>query len=70
MPQYEYRKIDLNSVPRKSDEINLLDAAGQQGWELVQITPNLVAYMKRLIDEPEPEPPRRRSKEAGRSTEG
>jgi hypothetical protein len=51
MPQWEYRKINLNDVPRKSDDIDLLTDAGEQGWELIAITPNNIAYMKRSIEE-------------------
>ena len=52
MPHWEYRKINLNDAPRKSDDIDLLMDAGNQGWELISITPNNFAYMKRSIEEP------------------
>ena len=55
MPQWNYRKINLNDVPRKSDDIDLLMDAGEQGWELIAITPNNIAYLKRLIENPAPE---------------
>jgi DNA-binding protein H-NS len=51
MPEWEYRKIDLNDLPRKSDEIDMLRDAGQQGWELVAISANKIAYFKRRLDE-------------------
>jgi hypothetical protein len=54
MPQWNYRKINLNDVPRKSDDIDLLMDAGEQGWELIAITPNNIAYLKRLIEDPTP----------------
>jgi hypothetical protein len=47
MPQWDYRKIDLNNVPRKSDDVDLLNDAGEQGWELISIMPNNFAYLKR-----------------------
>jgi hypothetical protein len=51
MPQWEYRKINLNDVPRRSDDIDLLLDAGHDGWELVVVTANNVAYLKRQIEE-------------------
>ena len=47
MAEWEYRKIDLNQVPRKTDEVDVLCDAGEEGWELVTILPNNVAYLKR-----------------------
>src|SRR3977135_4296503 len=44
---WEYRKIDLNLLPRKGDDIDVLCDAGEDGWELVTILPNSVAYLKR-----------------------
>jgi len=49
------RKLNLNELPTKTDDIDLLNAAGQDAWELVQITANKIAYLKRAI-EPEPQP--------------
>jgi hypothetical protein len=34
--------------------VDLLSDAGEDGWELVHITANNVAYLKRQIDEPTP----------------
>jgi hypothetical protein len=48
--EWEYKKIALNDVPRKSDDIELLCDAGEDGWELVTITPNNIAYLKRTIE--------------------
>ena len=50
MSAWEYRKIDLNEPPRGRDEIDLLCEAGDEGWELVAIQPNSVAYLKRELD--------------------
>jgi hypothetical protein len=44
---WEYRKIDLNQLSRKVDEIDLLCDVGEEGWELVAILTNNVAYLKR-----------------------
>jgi hypothetical protein len=52
MRHWEYRKINLNNAPRKSDDIDLLMDAGNQGWELISITPNNFAYMKRRLEDP------------------
>jgi hypothetical protein len=60
MPQWEHSKIDLNNVPRRTDDIDLLNDAGHKGWELVTITPNSIAYFKRLIAEPAASPTRRK----------
>jgi DNA-binding protein H-NS len=50
---WEYRKIALNELPRKADEIGLLCDAGEDGWELVAILSNNVAYLKRKIGSPD-----------------
>jgi hypothetical protein len=60
MPQWEHRKIDLNNVPRKADDIDLLNEAGDQGWELVTISTNSIAYFKRQLEDPAPAPAARR----------
>ena len=49
MPQWQYKKYDLNDLPRKANEIDLLCDAGEQGWELVTITTNSIAYFKRQL---------------------
>jgi hypothetical protein len=45
--EWEYRKIDLNQLPRKTEDIDLLCEAGLDGWEVVAILENNVAYLKR-----------------------
>jgi len=52
MPQWEYSKIDLNNVPAKGSDLDALDDAGKDGWELVGITANNVAYLKRALEDP------------------
>jgi hypothetical protein len=47
MPQWDYRKINLNDTPRKTDDMDLLNNAGEDGWELVAITSHNFAYLKR-----------------------
>ena len=59
MRRFTYRKLDLNQVPAKSTDIDLLNAAGQEGWDLVCIILG-VAYMRREIVEDQ-QPPRRRA---------
>ena len=49
MGQWEYRKLDLNQLPRKSNDVDLLNDAGEEGWELVGITSNNMAYLKREV---------------------
>ena len=52
MLQWEYTKINLNDAPRKTEDIDLLNGAGEQGWELSAISPNNMAYLKRALEEP------------------
>jgi hypothetical protein len=52
MAEWEYRKIDLNDPPRDATDLDLLKKAGEDGWELVVITPNYIAYLRRPITKP------------------
>jgi hypothetical protein len=52
MPRWEYRKIYLSELPQRTNELDLLNGAGKEGWELVAITVNGVAYLKRPIEAP------------------
>jgi len=52
MAAWEYRKIDLNDPPREATDLDLLDKAGADKWELIVITVNSIAYMKRPIAKP------------------
>ena len=47
MIEWEYRKVHLNETARRGDDIDLLCAAGEAGWELVAVLPNNTAYLKR-----------------------
>jgi hypothetical protein len=51
MPEWKYRKIALNFHGPQGDELDLLNAAGADGWELVGITSNNMAYLKREVAE-------------------
>ena len=44
MPQWQYREVNLSELPPETDEIDLVNAAGDDGWELVVITRNNIAY--------------------------
>jgi DNA-binding protein H-NS len=46
---WEYKKIALNEASREGEDIDVLCDAGEQGWELVAITANNVAYFKREV---------------------
>jgi hypothetical protein len=46
---WEYLKIDLKSAPPGADDVHLLNDAGSEGWELVAILSNGVAYLKRPL---------------------
>jgi hypothetical protein len=49
MTLWEYRKIDLSGINPRSDDVELLNDAGQDGWELLTITANNIAYMRRSV---------------------
>jgi hypothetical protein len=49
MAAWEYRKIDLGDLPREAHDLDLLAKAGDDGWELIVITINNMAYLKRPI---------------------
>jgi len=55
MPKWEYDKLDLSSISAKVEDIDILNDAGRDGWELVAITGNNMAYLKRVLaDSPLP----------------
>jgi hypothetical protein len=49
MPEWQYSTLDLNDLPRRTTVLDLLNDAGKDGWELVMITSNHIAYLKRPI---------------------
>src|ERR1700733_9485395 len=48
---WEYLQLDLNNTARGEDEIDLLNDAGQDGWELVAIIFPYRAILKRQLPE-------------------
>ena len=55
MTEWEYRKIALNQLSPKTADVDVLNDAGDEGWELVAILPNNIAYLKRRVGETVPE---------------
>lgn len=49
MTNWEYDTIDLNILGRNQTEMDVLNAAGAQGWELVAINACNVAILKRPV---------------------
>ena len=49
MPYFEYLKIDLNTGHPRTDEVSLLNQAGKHGWELISISLNGIAYLRRPL---------------------
>ena len=52
MRQWEYLRLDLNAVPRRGNEIDVLNGAGSDGWEIAAVSRNGVAILKREISQP------------------
>jgi hypothetical protein len=52
MRQWEYLRLDLNDAPRRGDETVMLNRAGDEGWELVAVTGNGLAILKREVAQP------------------
>jgi hypothetical protein len=53
MTGWQYLTINLVDLPPTTDEVAVLNAAGAQGWELVRITSDNMAYLKRPLEERE-----------------
>jgi hypothetical protein len=49
MPEWEYVTVSLSDLPVKTRAVDVLNDAGEQGWELVTITSNNIAYLKRQV---------------------
>lgn len=47
MTRWEYCEIDLGETSKNLDEVDLLNRAGAQGWELVTIRLPFRAFLKR-----------------------
>jgi hypothetical protein len=43
--------IDLNNIPPRESALDLLNEAGAEGWEMVGISRNGIAYMKRPMND-------------------
>jgi len=41
--RYAYRKLDLNMAPPRALDLDLLNAAGKEGWRLMLVTSNCIA---------------------------
>jgi hypothetical protein len=67
MANWEYSRLNLNDLPRETSELDLLNDAGEEGWELVFITSNHIAILKRSSDKQSP-PAAPRRKRAGAAT--
>jgi hypothetical protein len=63
MPEWQYITLDPNDLPRRTTVLDFLNDAGKDGWELVMITTNHIAYLKRQL-------PRRSSRTSRPSTSG
>jgi hypothetical protein len=50
MVLWEYLTIDLAYLPARTDEVDVLNDAGERGWELIAILSNKIAYLRRPID--------------------
>ena len=50
MPKWEYLTINLRDLPITTQASDMLNEVGKEGWELVAITGNGVAYFKRPAD--------------------
>lgn len=50
---WEYCKINLSALPTKKNDVDVLNEAGENGWQLVTIIPSTnVAYLMRRLSEP------------------
>ncbi|MDX2205104.1 MAG: hypothetical protein NW223_20310 [Hyphomicrobiaceae bacterium] len=54
MTKWEYERIDLNNLGRTETDIDVLNGAGAQGWELVSINSCNIAILKRAVAAPAP----------------
>ena len=61
MAEWEYTTINLCDVPAKILAVDVLNTAGGKGWELIAITANHIAYLKRQLAKPPATRPRRSS---------
>jgi hypothetical protein len=52
MTPWEYLRLDLASILTRETEVDVLNQAGEIGWELVAITANNIAVFKRPLPPP------------------
>jgi hypothetical protein len=52
MHVWQYCKIDLNDLPRRTEDVDRLNDAGSEGWEAITITSNRIAYLMRQVARP------------------
>ena len=52
MSEWEYTTINLSELPPRILVVDVLNNAGEKGWELIAITTNHIAYLKRQIARP------------------
>jgi hypothetical protein len=52
MTRWEYTRLDLASIATRETEVAVLNLAGESGWELVAITFNNIAVLKRPVPPP------------------
>lgn len=57
MTRWEYRIVNLGDTSHRGLDNDVLAQAGDDGWELVAVTPNNLAYLKRPSDPPPAAPP-------------
>lgn len=67
MSEWEYLTINIGEVPDHSPATAVLNDLGRDGWELVCIVANGLAYLKREVARPLPQ--RRRVKSETRAVE-
>jgi hypothetical protein len=60
MQEWEYIRICLSDLPLNIDSVDILNDAGKDGWELIVITSNNIAYLKLEITKPASKSPRRK----------
>jgi hypothetical protein len=53
MRKWEDLRLDLTDIPRRGEEVDLLNRAGGEGWELVTVTNIGIALLKREIASPQ-----------------
>ena len=63
--RWEYRTINIFDLARGERELEILNAAGAEGWELIMIAVNGIATLKRPVVEDKPAPARRRGATPG-----